>query len=114
MSPQNQNNNNKIDRVSAILSLNRALLGEVFPQLRAAKIQWDEEKVNLFFYYDGEISEDDRESLECVATEVISDFPDHGLEVEIVRCDYPARVLQSDAANIALVYRRKEEKPPWA
>ena len=113
MSRQNQNNY-KIDRVSAILSLNGALIGEVFPQLRAAKIQWDEEKVSLLFYCDGEISEDDRESLECVATEVIAEFPDHTLEVNITRCDYPARIPQSDTSNIALVYRRKEKKPPWA
>lgn len=113
MSQQDQNNYNyKIDRISAILSLNGALIGEVFSQLRVAKIQWDNEKVSLLFYYDGEISEDDRESLECIATEVISDFPDHALEVNITRCDYPARIPQSEASNIALVYRRKEKKPP--
>ena len=64
--------------------------------------------MSLHFYYDEEISEDDRESLECIATEVISDFPDHALEVNITRCDYPVRIPQSDALNIALVYRRKK------
>ena|SRR5579871_3113997 len=115
LSQQDQNDyNHKIDRANAILSLNRALLDAVFPQLRAAKIQWDNKKVHLFFYYDGEISEDDHESLECVATEVISDFPSLALEIDITRCDYPTRIPQSDASNIAFVYSRKEKKPPWA
>lgn len=111
MFQQDQNNHQyRINRVDAILSLNRALIGEVFSQLRAAKIQWDDETVSLFFYYDGEISEENQESLECVATEVIADFSYHKLEVNINRCDYPICIPQSEESNIALVYRRKEVK----
>lgn len=115
MSQHNQNDYNyKIDRTSAILSLNRALWGEVFPELRAARIRWDNEKVSLFFYCDGEISDDDRESLECVGTEVLAEFPDHDLEVNILRCDYPKPIPQNDASNMTLVYLRKEKEAPSA
>jgi len=110
LSRHNQNKYNyKVDRTNAILSLNRALWGEVFPELRAAKIQWDNEKVSLFFYCDGEISESDRDSLECVGTEVFADFPDHEVEVNIFRCDYPERIPQNEAPNMAFVYFRKEK-----
>ncbi len=65
---QRENDRFKINYASAILSMNRALLGEIAPALRAARIKWDEKEVHLYFYYDGEISEDDRESAECAAT----------------------------------------------
>ena len=107
MSPEDHNPDEKIDRLDAIVYLNRALWGEVFPSLRSASIGWDENKIILYFYHDGEISEDDHESLECVATEVIACFPYHGLDVNIERCDYPKRVPQIGE----LVYYRKEPTP---
>ncbi len=111
MSQENQKGNKhyKLDRVSAILSMGRALLGAVSPALRAAKIAWDEEAVHLYFYYDGEISEEDHESAECVATEVITDFPEYELEIDILRWDYPKPIPQE---GLETVYHRREQKPP--
>ena len=110
MSQQDQNERNyKIDRAKAILSMNRALWGAVSPALRAAKIAWDKDSIHLYFYYDGEISEEDWESSECVATEVISDFPDHKLEIDILRWDYPKPIPQE---GLETVYHRREPKPP--
>ena len=107
MSPPDPHQNKKIEEVDAILSLNRALWGEVFPSLRSARIDWTEDKIILYFYHDGEISEDDWDSAHCVGTEVIADFPYHKLEVNIERCDYPQRPPQIGE----LVYRRKEQTP---
>ncbi len=95
-----------LDRISAILSMCRALWGEVSPALRASKVSWDDENVHLFFYYDGEISEEDRESAECVATEFISCYPEYMLHVDIIRLDYPKSIPQSDEQE--LIYRRRE------
>ena len=103
-SPRN-NKDYPLDRIGAILSMNRALWGEVSPVLRAARIKWDEKQVHLFFYYDGEISEEDRESAECVATEVIADFPELQLEIDILRWDYPKPLPQNEGE---LVYKRRE------
>jgi len=89
--------------------MSRALWGEVSPALRAAKIAWDKDSVHLYFYYDGEISEEDHESAECVATEVSSDFPEHELEIDILRWDYPKPIPQE---GLETVYHRKEQKPP--
>jgi hypothetical protein len=106
LSQQNQNEKkSSLDRVEAIVSLNRALWGEVSPALRAAKIKCDEKSIHLFFYYDGEISEEDNESAECVATEVIADYPKHKLEVDILRWDFPKPIPQNEGD---LVYRRRE------
>lgn len=107
MSQQNQKNNKKylIDRARAILSMSRALLTEVVPALRAASIKWDDKIIKLFFYYDGEISENEIDSISCVSAEVISDYPEHQLEEDsILRVDYPQQILYEGD----LVYYRKE------
>ena len=106
--PQKANNESGLNHVKAILEMNRALWGEVAPTLRAARVKWDEKTVYLYFYYDGEISEEDNESAECVATEFISSYPEYKLEVEIVRIDWPKGLPQEGE----LVYRRREKKPP--
>ncbi len=109
MSPQDQKNNgefHKIDRVGAILSMNRALWLEVSPALRAAKIHWDDQEIHLSFYYDGEISDDDCDSAQCVGTEVISDYPDYQLKEDILRWDYPKPIPQGEGE---IVYLRREK-----
>ncbi|MNM93326.1 hypothetical protein D3C81_1056960 [compost metagenome] len=60
-----------------LLSLQRALLGQVHPILRQASIKADPtlRLVTLRFEYDGEPTEIARESCSCAATEVIADFP---------------------------------------
>ena len=88
-----------------LLALMRALWGEVSPALRAAFIKWDNRTVYLFFFYDGEISDEDNDSAECAATEVIASFPEHKLEVEIKRLDYP-NLLPNGIGE--LVYKRRE------
>ena len=64
-------------REALLLSLQRALLGEVHPQLRQASIETDaaERLVRLRFEYDGEPGETVRNSCSCAAAEVIADFP---------------------------------------
>lgn len=60
-----------------LLSLQRALLGEVHPTLRQASIEADLtlQMVRLRFEYDGTPSATVHESCSCAATEVIADFP---------------------------------------
>jgi hypothetical protein len=60
-----------------LLSLQRALLGEVHPQLRQASIESSpfEKLVRVRFEYDGEPTPAVQESCSCAATEVIADAP---------------------------------------
>lgn len=66
------------DRPMLLLSLQRALLGEVHAELRQASIEADTvaEIVRLRFEYDGHPSDEARESCSCAAVEVIADFPE--------------------------------------
>lgn len=109
LSPQHQKNNKDypIDYPGAILNMNRALWGEVSPALRAVKVKWDQDVVYLFYFYDGEISEEDNDSAQCVSAEFISSYPEYKLEEFILRVDYPKPIPKEGE----LVYKRRESNP---
>jgi hypothetical protein len=80
-------------RQCVLLSVQRALLGEVPPALRGVTLGWDDRLVYLRCYFDGPISEEDHESMELVATEVMADFfPERNVELQVVRQDAPSRL----------------------
>lgn len=92
-------------RVNVLLSLQRALLGEVFPALRAVTVEWSDTSVKFFAYVDGEVQEEDEESISCVATEVTADFPaEVDVSWEVIRRDAPA----STQDGRITVYLRRE------
>lgn len=77
-------------RAMVLLSVQRALLGVVSAALRAVVVDYSETSITVTSYFDGEISEDDAESMSCVETEVVADFAaDDRVEVRCVRCDVP-------------------------
>ena len=89
------------------LSLMRALLGNILPDLRQASIAADEDRrvVQLRFEFDGEPSEESREACSCAATEVISDFAEGwNVEEEYAACAFPAEM--NPLSHI--VFRRAE------
>lgn len=94
-------------RNQLLLSVMRALWGEAFGSLRALACFLSSKKsVVIVFYVDGAIGDGDRESIENVVTEVISDFPDEvAISHDVLRVDYP---LPLDLGDGLLVYRRKE------
>jgi hypothetical protein len=74
-------------------SVQRALLGEVPPALRGVTLGWDDRLIYLRCYFDGPISEEDHESMELVATEVMADFfLERNVELQVVRQDAPSRL----------------------
>ncbi|HEX8201392.1 MAG TPA: hypothetical protein VF590_12970 [Isosphaeraceae bacterium] len=94
-------------RIQVLLSVNRALLGEVPPSLRGVTVAWDEHSIEVVAYFDGEIAVEDRESMECVLTEVIADFspdPEAQYRLDCLRRDAPARMEPLRA----WVYLRRE------
>jgi hypothetical protein len=90
-----------------LLSLQRALLGEIHPILRQASIEADPalQIVRLRFEYDGEPTETVRESCCCAATEVIADFP-APWQLDEQHVSTPAGMPLSPLAHVA--YRRAE------
>jgi hypothetical protein len=95
-----------LERSSLICSVNRALLQEVGPALRAVKAKDDGGTIRLRFFFDGEPSDDDRDSASTTAAEVISDFPNFALDDEVIRLDRP-QPIPGDGAWITIFERRE-------
>jgi hypothetical protein len=85
-------------RVKVLLSLQRALLGEITPEMRAVAVQWSPARVTIRVYTDGEAPAEIREGFDAsVVTQVVADFPypergDPTVAVEFLRCDAPSRL----------------------
>ena len=77
----------KINRADMVLSLNRALLGEVSPKLREVKFSSDDKNIYLRFFYDQDLDDDDRDSANIIAATVAGDFPGYSLKDEIISGD---------------------------
>ncbi|MBU2714287.1 hypothetical protein [Zooshikella harenae] len=70
------------------LSIQRALLGEVSSFLRAVVFSINNKDIEIRFYFDGVINEEDRESASCVETEVIADYDeDYSINANCLRVD---------------------------
>jgi len=92
-------------RAGVLLSVQRALLGEVFPALRGVSIELDDSKICLVCIVDGMLSSEDAESLSCIESEVMADFPEeYEVSLETVRCDAPAEMPTCSV----WAYRRRE------
>ncbi|TXK59077.1 hypothetical protein FU658_14120 [Alkalisalibacterium limincola] len=92
------------------LSLMRALLGEVHPQLRTASIEADSpgQVVRVRFVYDGDPLPEVRQSCESAGTECLADFPaPWTIDEQHISCPVPERIQ-----NLTyLVYQRCEGWP---
>ena len=94
-------------RQMLLLSLQRALLGEVHPVLRQASIEADRvgQIIRLRLEYDGNPSDAARESCSSAAAEVIADFP-APWQLDEQHVSAPAPVPLSPLGFVA--YRRAE------
>jgi hypothetical protein len=88
------------------LSLQRALLGEVYPSLRAVAFYVKGlKKLKVIYYLDREPSDMDYESLSDVCGEILSDLDFEEIE-EI--CEYTMKPFLELSYNNNFVYLRKE------
>lgn len=97
-------------RQTLLLSVQRALLGDVPATLREVSCGWSGQDIKLRFVFDGEIQPDDYERSQLVGSEVIGDFPaEWTISEEILRLDYPADLSERrEASAMMLAYQRKE------
>lgn len=92
-------------RKKIFFSIAGALLGSVTPNLRGVAADWDNEKIRIVCYFRGPFSNEDKETMSIVETEVASDVLDiMPVELETVRLDMPAKVNGMKA----WVFERKE------
>ena len=79
----------------AMLSIQRALLDSVTPELRAviADVSSEDNLLYVRYYYDKEVDEQTIDLWECAITESWADFgSDYDLDAAVVRLDYPLKV----------------------
>jgi hypothetical protein len=97
---------NPIDlRSRVLLSLQRALLGSVTPNLRSVVCRWSETEIEIRAIYDGEPSPEEVEEMSMVETNVLADFPP-SMMVQ-VRCSGSDGTRTTDvAADEVAVYGR--------
>lgn len=92
-------------RSSVLLAIQAALLGEVSSKLRAVSASWTETNIHFDCYFDGDVSDEDRDSMSCVETELLAMYPEsHSVSHDIHRVDYPAPLPQTPER----VFRRRE------
>ena len=91
----------------------RALLGEIYPAIRAVAVGFSESRaLTTRFYFDHEPTEDDRENMSCVLTEIFANTSSNdeiteSIE-EFVFSDLPLGKL--DPLD-GFVYARREYDP---
>ncbi len=66
-------------RIKVLLCLQSALLGEITPNIRGITCGWNNSSITIHCYFQDEISEQEAESMECIAT-----------EVKTMKCDFRA------------------------
>jgi hypothetical protein len=65
--------------------------------------------IDICFYFDGPISQEDKESASCVETEVLADYdPGYRVTVRCIRLDSPSPIDDDGV----WVYLRRERKAP--
>lgn len=65
---------NSFDRISVLLSVQRALVGTINRAVVRADVAWSEKEIHLVFYVLKDISEDETDYLEEAVTMVTADF----------------------------------------
>lgn len=101
-----------ITRIDLIVALNRALLGEIRPNMRRVSVDFIKEQNtgHLLFYYDSPLSQDeiDEDVPGIVLTEISCDFPTeiHWKDHTII-IPYPQKIPERGI----VVYQRYEPDP---
>ncbi len=93
-------------RAQLLLSIQRALLGHVTPNIRAITARMDATTITLRWIVDGEGSDALQDDLGAVGTAVIADFSTHQIAEEFIRCDAPHAMDEWYLDHLA--YVRKE------
>jgi hypothetical protein len=90
--------NEALFRQKILLSVQRSLLESVTSNLRGVAIDWNDSEIRIVCYFHGTISNDDREEMNCVHTEVVADFIDIApIDLVLEQVDIPKRLIGPDS-----------------
>lgn len=87
-----------------MLAAQRGMLGEVGPSLRAVAVDWINNDIVVYFYNDGEITEELHDDFISITTDITTHFNNAMVDEKIIRLDYPKPLPFHEH----WVYRRKE------
>lgn len=93
-------------RGNILLAFQVALLGMVSSNIRGITVGWDTDMIRAHFYYDGIISDLEKETASDVEDEIIASFPKHEVFTRLERLDHPQAL--NPKTLIAWGYRRQE------
>lgn len=94
-------------RREVLISIQRALWGMIYPEIRAIAVGYEgEKKLKVIYYLDREPNEDDYESISEVTTEVCADINFQEVEEHCIFTKEPTNKLDN---LVSWVYMRKEE-----
>jgi hypothetical protein len=102
------------ERTRVLLSVQRALLGEITPGMRAIAVDWDQERIRIRVLHDGPWDASLEADFDAGAvSQVVADFPwpergDPHVVCEFVRLD-GQRALPELPKGAAYVYSRNDE-----
>lgn len=71
-------------RVNVLLTMQRALLGEIFPRLEKVDVTWEPGKILMTFFVTSPLDDTDRDTVTSIEAEMCADWPDEDIESEIV------------------------------
>ena len=99
-------------RATVILSVVRALLGAITPEIRRVGFVLDGRRIQVLCIHDGAPSERLSEEMNDVEAEILGDFAaDVSVEVQLVRLDAPTNIDANIEGAAVWVYARKEVAP---
>ena len=89
------------------LSFQRAMLGEITPNMRLITVGWNEKltELHVTIYFDKEVTEEDEENINNITAEV---FADIDFKSEKIACVYDTRPLGELDVLRFIAYARKE------
>ncbi len=92
---------------SVLLSIQRALLGEITPNIRGITCAWSKSEIKIRCYFEGEITDENEESMDCVEGEIMADFPNIKLiDLKCLTINMPESLNKHTL--MSWVYMRKE------
>lgn len=95
----------RVEREDVLFSLQRAMIGEIFPALRAVTVEWSDHSVKFFAYVDGPLADEGAESLSCISAEIAADFwSGVDIDYEVVQVNAPNRIVDQRTR----VFHRRE------
>ena len=72
-----------------LAELKRALPSSLPSHFNGVSVGWNRSEIGLYCYYDGDISESDREVMSDIAGEIIAGFTDHTIQIRYVQGEMP-------------------------